>query len=224
MIKLIIFDWDDVFVVGAKEGYLACYRKAMEDYGIYIDDKTLKKITRDMWGQPGHTIIEKLIGPDNTDLLPNVVKNYRQYKRGETFLGQLRFIPNGNTFLKEISQKYLLAIATSQERAVLHDYIFPKFKVADVFNAIFSSHDFQDPKLAKPNPYMINQLLKKFHLKASEAVMVGDAENDVRMAQAAGVEPIVVLTGHLKKEEADKLGVKYIIPDVTKLETILTTL
>ena len=50
---------------------------------------------------------------------------------------------------------------------------------------------------------------------------VGDAENDVLMAKGADVTPIVVLTGHLTKEQAENLGVKFIIPDITRLEDVL---
>ncbi len=51
--------------------------------------------------------------------------------------------------------------------------------------------------------------------------MVGDAKNDVLMAQSAGVEPIVVLTGHLKKEEAVELGLNNIIPTVAHLLNVI---
>jgi len=36
--------------------------------------------------------------------------------------------------------------------------------------------------------------------------------------------PVVVLTGHLSRDEAEKLGVKYIISDVSKLEDVLKIL
>ena len=36
MIKLIIFDWDDVLTIGSKEGYFACYHKAINSVGIYL--------------------------------------------------------------------------------------------------------------------------------------------------------------------------------------------
>ncbi len=56
------------------------------------------------------------------------------------------------------------------------------------------------------------------------AIMVGDARNDVLMAQAAKIEPIVVLTGHLNIQQAEALGVTHIIQDVTHLETVLPQL
>ncbi len=221
MIKLIIFDWDDVFVVGAKDGYLACYRRAIKDYGIQVHEDRLKKITREMWGQPNQKIISTLIEPANLNKLNGVIAHYKKYKRDETFLSHLHFIVGGQTFLQRISKNYTLAIATSQEKDVLLEYLFPKFQVPDVFSSIISSHDLADPFLAKPHPYMIKKLLLKYRLSPEQAVMVGDAENDIQMALNAGVEGVAVLTGHLNRKEAEELGVKHIIENVTMLESEL---
>ena len=46
----------------------------------------------------------------------------------------------------------------------------------------------------------------------------------MRMARNAKVEPIAVLSGHLNREEAIDLGVKYIIKDVTYIEDVLKNL
>ncbi len=54
--------------------------------------------------------------------------------------------------------------------------------------------------------------------------MVGDAKNDVLMGQAIGATPVVVLSGHLNREQAEELGVEHIIPDVTQIETVLARL
>jgi phosphoglycolate phosphatase-like HAD superfamily hydrolase len=58
----------------------------------------------------------------------------------------------------------------------------------------------------------------------SETNLVGDAKNDVVMDQNAYDLPIVVLTGYLNKIKAEKLGVKYIIYNVTNLNSKLQLL
>ena len=52
-------------------------------------------------------------------------------------------------------------------------------------------------------------------------MLVGDAKSDVEMARRAKIIPMVVLTGHLKKGEAQKLKVEYIIKDISQLEKTL---
>ena len=58
-------------------------------------------------------------------------------------------------------------------------------------------------------------------MKPDETVLVGDAANDVKMARNAGIEPVVVLTGQLNRQEAEALNVRYIIDNVTLLEPVL---
>lgn len=70
----------------------------------------------------------------------------------------------------------------------------------------------------------LNELLKHFNVSKDEVIYVGDAERDVKTANNAGVRPIVVLTGHLTKNEAEKLGGEYIVDDITHLEETLIRL
>jgi len=53
-----------------------------------------------------------------------------------------------------------------------------------------------------------------------QTLFVGDAKSDVLMARQAKVEPVAVLTGHLDRKEAQDLGVKYIIENVTCLPEV----
>lgn len=43
MIKLIIFDWYDVFTLGSKEGYFKCYHEALAEVGVYLKPEEEKK-------------------------------------------------------------------------------------------------------------------------------------------------------------------------------------
>ena len=97
----------------------------------------------------------------------------------------------------------------------------PRFNIPQVFTHIISAYDIEDPKMQKPHPYSINRILEWQGIRPENAIMVGDARGDVVMARAAGVIPVVVLTGHLNREEAEDLDVEYIIPDVTKIEKVL---
>ena len=37
-LKLIIFDWDDVITLGAKDGYFACYDFALAKVGVALPE------------------------------------------------------------------------------------------------------------------------------------------------------------------------------------------
>lgn len=104
---------------------------------------------------------------------------------------------------------------------IAEEAIFPRFNIPDVFTEIITGHDLADGSMPKPHPHMALEIMRKTGIAKEATVMVGDAKNDVLMTQRAGITPIVVLTGHLSKDETEELGVEYIISDVTKVPTIL---
>ncbi len=56
--------------------------------------------------------------------------------------------------------------------------------------------------LGKPNPLMIQEVLKRTRCKKSEMILVGDrASTDLALAERAGIEAILVLTGDSKRSD-----------------------
>ena len=59
-----------------------------------------------------------------------------------------------------------------------------------------------DVIVGKPSLYLVRELLKLHKVKARDAVFVGDRlEIDIRMANAAGMKSVLVLTGVAKKKD-----------------------
>lgn len=221
MIKLIIFDWDDVIVLGSKTGYYKCYRETLKKLGITMPEKEMDVRIKRKWGQPFKEELKELL-EEHPSLVDEAVRIFRDEKfNGVTFIDELFEINGVNELLLRLSKKYKLAVATGNQREMLFGKIMPKFSIPDVFCQIVTAHDDIPPEKTKPHPYMLQLILNEQKIKSSEAIYVGDAKNDVVMARNAGVEPVLVLTGHLSKTEAESLGVKYILPDVTKIESIL---
>ena len=55
----------------------------------------------------------------------------------------------------------------------------------------------------KPQPGMLVQLLRAFSMRPSDAVFVGDSARDVDAALAAGIRPVLVLTGNGKSAQVE---------------------
>jgi len=104
---------------------------------------------------------------------------------------------------------------------VLKEKIFTKFSIPNVFSEIITVYDLDDPEHAKPHPYMAQEIMRRLNITPDETLLVGDAKGDMVMAKSAGVTPVAVLTGHLSREQAEELGIKYVLEDVTKLESAL---
>lgn len=218
-IKLIIFDWDDVFTLGSKEGYYACYHQALEGVGVQLEPEEERKRILAKWGQSHQQELKELL-MEHSEFLDDACLIYEKNLSGNTFVDFLTLVSGSRELLESLHNKYILTIASGVNPEMLNRVI-QKFKIPDVFSKIVTAHDIDDPEKAKPHPFIAQKIMETQKILPNETVMVGDARSDVLMAQAANIIPIVVLTGHLNKTEAEELGVKYIIPDVTHLEKVL---
>ena len=61
MLKLIVFDWDDVIILGSKEGYYNCYRETLKELGVVLDEKEMDIRIRRKWGQPFRIELAELL-------------------------------------------------------------------------------------------------------------------------------------------------------------------
>jgi len=220
MIKLIIFDWDDVFTIGAKVGYFTCYHKAINGVGVHLTKEEEKKRILAKWSKPYREELKELL-KEHLELVDDACKIFEKEYWGNTFVDSLKLLPGTNELLLRLQKKHILAIATGNHPKMLKKIVMPHFKIPQVFSQIVSSHEINDVQKMKPHPYMLELILKKQKVSPSHAVFVGDAKTDVLMAHSAKVTPVVVLTGHLSKEDAQELGVKHIIEDATLIEDII---
>jgi phosphoglycolate phosphatase len=223
MIKLIIFDWDDVFTLGAKEGYYACYRKAINSVGVFLSPEEESKRILAKWGKSFREEIKELL-KENLEFVNEACEIFEKEYWGNTFVDALTVIDGTNEMLLRLKEKYVLAVATGNHHKMLKERIIPHFYIPDVFAQIISSHEIDDQEKTKPHPYMLETIMKQQNISAEETAYVGDAKTDVQMAFSARVTPIVVLSGHLNRAEAEKLGATHIIDNVTLIEKTLSQL
>ncbi len=222
MIKLIIFDWDDVITIGSKEGYFACHSQTLQQLGVKLSESEFKKRMLENWGKT-HVETWKALLKEHPVLFEKACKLYVK-KLFSDFSKHISVLPNTRELLQKLSKKYILCVVTGMDGKLLREKVIPDFKIPAVFSTIIPTSEIKNPAHYKPSPYMVHLLLKKYHLHPSEAIVVGDGKNDVLMAQNADVMPIVVLSGNLTEKEAKELGVKLIIKDVTYLEDVLTNI
>lgn len=216
MLKLIIFDWDDVIVLGSKEGYFACYHKALLSVGISLAPQEEHRRIVANWGKSYKQELRGLL-PESLELLPQAVKAFDREYWGDTFVSSLKMLPGTNETLLTLSKKYLLAVATGNQLRMIKTRISPHFNIPDVFSRILTSNEIKDQSMTKPHPFMLEKIMDELGVKPEETIYVGDSSVDVEMASNARVIPVIVLSGHLNKKEAERLKVKHIIHDITCL-------
>lgn len=218
--KLIIFDWDDVITLGAKEGYFSCYDFALSKVGVTLPENVKTERILKRWGTNHREELIELL-KEHPGLIDDAAKAYEEAFFGDVFVNSLTTIAGTADTLKKLSKRYKLAVAIGGHPKVIKERIIPRFGIPDVFEVVLSGYDIHDPRKTKPDPFMLNTIMDKVGVTNTETIYVGDAENDVLMAQNAGIEPVVVLTGHLSESKARDLGAKSILPDVTFIESVL---
>ncbi len=158
MIKLIIFDWDDVIIFGAKEGYYNCYKKTLKELGIMLDEKEIDKRIENTWGNIDRILSELL--KENSNLIDKACKVfYDKEFYGNTFVDSLKEIQGVNELLMRLKQKYKLAVASANKLDMIKDKIMPKFNIPNVFDQIVTAGDAPAGK-SKPDPYMLQLILR----------------------------------------------------------------
>lgn len=220
MIKLIIFDFDGVVIIGSNEGYINCYHQALAAVGVTLapDEERRRILAR--WGKGYKQQLELLL-EEHPQLLTKAIGAYEHfYHDTDAFEAKIRLVPGAKETLEQLSKSYILAIASGMMRKSM-EKLLERFSLSDYFKHVFTIDDVTELNHMKPSPFMVHKIMKLTNNSPHEALVIGDAKGDMVMAKAANVIPVAVLTGHLTKSEAEHLGIKYIVSDITKLDTVL---
>ena len=201
MIKVVIFDLDEVLIKSKKQT-LILYRHLFNFFGIKFPEKNKQRL---LYTQSEKNNYKSFFSKINK-------KNYFDYRKSIDFKDYIKFIKiSKNTkiilkFLKE--NKIKMAIATnrgSSTKTVL-DY----FKIREYFDLIITEKDIKKPK---PDPFPINLAIKKLKIKKEEVLYVGDDIIDIKAGKGAGVK--MVLYGNKFK------GADYYISNLIQIKKII---
>lgn len=151
---------------------------------------------------PGDEAVRNVIGlglAEAMDILfPSLDQTHKdavidRYRQHFLHLDQtpMEFFPGVEAGLIELAgQGYTLAVATGKARRGL-DRIFKHTNVAHLFSASRCA----DESGSKPHPQMLFDILKETGHDKDAAIMVGDTEYDLQMANEAGMASLAVSYG-----------------------------
>lgn len=193
MAKLLIFDWDGTLCDSLSRIAL-CIRCAAEEVGLPAPEE---HEAREIVGLGLVDALEQLFPGIHMDKILAMRDSYSRH-----FVEHDRepspFFEGVEETLEELKdQGYLLTVATGKSRKGL-DRVLKTRQLSDFFH----SSRCADETAGKPDPLMINELLKEFDVSPKEALMVGDTEFDMAMAANAGTPRIAVSYG---AHSADRL-------------------
>ena len=207
--QLLVFDWD-----GTLADSQACIIDAMQlassEAGMQKPDDTQ---IRDVIGLSLEIAIEKLFSEADEKMVKRIADRYREYYFSTSTSSVLVF----EGVVEKLNQEdYFLAVATGKSRRGLDR------SLSDTgLEQYFHTTRCADETISKPHPQMLIEIIDFFGLEAADALMIGDSEYDLQMANNADTGSVAVSYGvhNIERlQQCDPLG---IIHNITELSDYL---
>lgn len=189
--ELIIFDWDGT-LMDSEAHIITSMQRAFNDTGMpSVTDSSIRNII----GLGMQEAVAALLPGVRSDAYESIVDRYRYH-----FFADDPCEPfNGAEDVLEdlCNQGYMLAVATGKGRRGMDRAL-----KSTGFGKYFIESRCADETCSKPDPQMINEIMEILDVTQDKALMIGDTEYDLEMANAAGVASLGVDYG---AHERDRL-------------------
>ncbi len=184
--QLLVFDWDGTLMDSARH-ITNCMQAAITD--LQLEPRTDEQI-RNIIGLGLNEAVQGLYASADAVLIQSLSEAFREHFLYRDKTPSPLFDGAGEVLESLKLAGYQLAIATGKSRRGLDkvlrdtglDEFFPVTRCAD-------------ETFSKPHPQMLDELLTDYHLPAAEAIMIGDSEYDLQMANNAGMDALAVSYG-----------------------------
>lgn len=184
--KLIIFDWDGTLMDSAQH-ITSCMCAAITELGA--EPKTDKQI-RNIIGLGLEEAILGLYKDADSHFIQQIADSFREHFLFKDKTPSPLFEGTNKVLESLKSQGYYLAIATGKSRRGLDKVL------ADTgCNEFFPLTRCADETFSKPHPQMLHELLTDYNMSSEDAIMIGDSEYDLQMANNATMDSLAVSYG-----------------------------
>jgi phosphoglycolate phosphatase len=208
--SLLIFDWDGTLVNSI--GFIAdCIEHTARKLNLDIPprDAILTSI-----GLPFENMIASLFTSVDFSSFKQTFFNYYTGDKKESnfFIGAIETLK----YLK--TRGFSLGIATNKSRSQLNNTL-TQYKI----NHLFSETRCPEDGFAKPNPWMLQDIMDKLLIDPKDVLMIGDTIYDMQFAQNAGVDSLAVTYGSHTREKLLPYNPVAYIDDITKLKNLFAS-
>lgn len=204
---LIAFDWDGTLFDSTKI-IVRCIQRAVADVGGAVpSDKAAAYVI-------GMGLMEALAhaAPDvPPDRYPDLAARYRHYWRAH--FNDLSLFDGVLPMLDELKARHhWLAVATGKSRRGLDEVL-----ESSQLRGMFDGSRTADETAGKPDPRMLNELMREFGTDPERTLMVGDTTHDLQMAVNAGCASVGVSYGAHEPSEFESLSPLFVAHSVHEL-------
>ena len=193
--KLLIFDWDGT-LSNSVSRIAHCIQVAAKENGQKIPSFDE---AADIIGLGLIEAVSQLFPQADEQLVNKITASYSAYYRIKDS-GPIDFFPSVIDTLNQLKASgYYIAVATGKSRAGL-DRVFKSSDIEDLFHSSRCASE----TASKPDPLMLTELLAEFDMQANQALMVGDTEYDMDMAQRINMPRLGVSYGAHHQSRLEK--------------------
>lgn len=213
---LLVFDWDGTLVDSIERIVTSLQHASKQAADIHIDETQ----ARDVIGLGLNEAISKLHPELDTQLhatkLNNIADAYRQHYLYDNTVPAPLFA-GVSDLLDELRENgFTLAISTGKSRVGLEQSI-DEHQLADYFATTRCAGE----NKSKPHPEMLHEILDELNFAASQTLMIGDSEHDLKMANNANVQCIGVTHGVHDAKTLERFNPLICLNNITELSDYL---
>ena len=206
--KLLIFDWDGT-LIDSEATIVSCMQQAIEQEGL--EERSADEI-KNIIGLGLEEAIQCLYPEADEFMVNTLVNRYRAYFFSDDAPQSQLFSGVAETIEALSDAGFLLAIATGKSRRGLdkelaHSGLEDYFPITRTAEETFS----------KPHPMMLDEILVDYNVDVENALMIGDSEYDLQMANNIAMDSLAVTCGVHDREqllEQNPVGLLYSVAEI----------
>lgn len=210
--KVVVFDWDGT-LVDSVEHIAESLHQAATELGYPARER---EAYRDIIGLGMVEALEKLYPGISRDQMNSIREGYARYFFSKVTTPQNVFAGMADVVSDIRGAGLGCSVATGKSRRGLD--------VALVSSGLGEHFDITrcaDETRSKPDPRMLEEIVRFYNIDPSEAVMIGDTRYDLDMAQRIGMPSIGVEWGVHKRDVLSEYAPHAVVDTVADLRRVL---
>jgi phosphoglycolate phosphatase len=184
--KLLIFDWDGT-LMDSEATIVDCMQHAIHTENMA--ERSYEEI-RNIIGLGLEEAIQCLYPTADEGLINTLVNSYRAYFFSDNAPQSQLFSGARETIQQLHEAGFLLAIATGKSRRGLDK----ELGLSDL-EEYFPITRTAEETFSKPHPMMLDEIVVDYSVEIENALMIGDSEYDLQMANNLGMDSLAVACG-----------------------------
>lgn len=190
--KLLIFDWDGT-LMDSEATIVDCMQRAIEQENMEF--RSYDEI-RHIIGLGLAEAIQQLFPEADEFIVNTMINSYRSYFFSDDAPQSQLFSGVMETIQTLDDAGYLLAIATGKSRQGLNKELSAS-GLEDYFHITRTAEE----TFSKPHPMMLDEIVVDYNVDVETALMIGDSEYDLQMANNFGMDSLAVACGVHDREQ-----------------------